>query len=110
MQNVCMDSYYTTFDSYEGMLDYHRNQSANSRWQRSKVSDLEVAPLDKGSSLVGKLGVFASGTSQEAVDDTVNNLGLAMMVDHHYYPILSAQQLTKACWTGQKSVEPHFQS
>ena len=85
MQNVCMDSYYTTFDSYEGILDYHRNQSANSRWQRSKVSDLEVAPLDKGSSLVGKLGLFAPGTSQEAVDDTVNNLGLAMMVYHHYY-------------------------
>ena len=87
MQNVCMDSYYTTFDSYEGMLDYHRNQSANSRWQRSKVSDLEVAPLDWGSSLVGKLGLFASGTSQEAVNDTADNLGLAMMVNHQYYPI-----------------------
>ena len=89
MQNVCMDSYNTTFDSYEQMLDYHRNQSANSRWQRSRVSDLEVAPLDKGSSLTGKLGIFAPGTSQEAVDDTVNNLGLAMMVDHQYYPIRS---------------------
>ena len=87
MQNVCKDSYFTTFGSYEQMLDYHRNQSVNSRWQRCKVSDLEVAPLDKGSSLVGKLGIFAPGTSQEAVDDTVNNLGLAMMVDHHYYPI-----------------------
>ena len=31
--------------------------------------------------------MFAPGTSQEAVDDTVNNLGLAMMVDHQYYPI-----------------------
>ena len=46
-----------------------------------------MSPLDKGSSLVGKLGLFAPGTSQEAVDDTVNNLGLAMMVDHQYYPI-----------------------
>ncbi len=87
MQNVCMDSYYTTFDSYHQMLDYHRNQSANSRWQRSRVSDLEVAPLDKGSSLAGKLGIFAPGTSQEAVDDTANNLGLAIMVDHQYYPV-----------------------
>lgn len=87
MQNVCMDSYFTTFDSYEQMLDYHRDQSANSRWQRSKVSDLEVAALDKGSSLVGKLGLFASGISQEAVEDTADNLGLAMMVDHQYYPI-----------------------
>lgn len=87
MQNVCKDSYYTTFGSYEQMLDYHRNQSANSRWQRCKVNDLEVSPLDKSSSLVGKLGLFAPGTSQEAVDDTVNNLGLAMMVDHQYYPI-----------------------
>ena len=87
MQSVCKDSYSTTFGSYEQMLDYHRNQSANSKWQRCKVNDLEVLPLDKGSSLVGKLGLFAPGTSQEAVDDTVNNLGLAMMVDHHYYPI-----------------------
>lgn len=87
MQNVCMDSYYTTFDSYHQMLDYHRNQSANSRWQRSRVSDLEVAPLDKGSSLTGKLGIFAPETSQEAVDDTANNLGLAIMVDHQYYPV-----------------------
>lgn len=87
MQNVCKDSYYTTFDSYEQMLDYHRDQSANSRWQRSRVSDLEVAPLDKGSSLVGKLGLFAPGISQEAVEDTADNLGLAMMVDHQYYPI-----------------------
>lgn len=87
MQNVCKDSYYTTFDSYEQMLDYHRDQSASSRWQRSRVRDLEVAPLDRGSSLVGKLGLFASGISQEAVEDTADNLGLAMMVDHQYYPI-----------------------
>lgn len=87
MQSVYKYSYSTTFGSYEQMLDYHRNQSANSKWQRCKVNDLEVLPLDKGSSLVGKLGLFAPGTSQEAVDDTVNNLGLAMMVDHHYYPI-----------------------
>ncbi len=87
MQNVCKDSYFTTFGSYGQMLDYHRDQSANSRWQRCKVNDLEVSPLDKDSSLVGKLGLFAPGTSQEAVDDTVNNLGLAMMVDHQYYPI-----------------------
>ena len=87
MQNVCKDSYFTTFGSYEQMLDYHRNQSANSRWQRCKVSDLEVSPLDRGSSLVGKLGLFAPGISQEAVEDTADNLGLAMMVDHQYYPI-----------------------
>ena len=87
MQNVCKDSYYTTFDSYEQMFDYHRDQSANSRWQRSRISDLEVAPLDKGSSLVGKLGLFAPGISQEALEDTADNLGLAMMVDHQYYPI-----------------------
>lgn len=62
MQNVCKDSYYTTFGSYGQMLDYHRDQSANSKWQRCKVNDLEVSPLDKGSSLVGKLGLFAPGT------------------------------------------------
>lgn len=87
MQNVCKDSYYTTFGSYGQMLDYHRDQSANSKWQRCKVNDLEVLPLDRGSSLVGKLGLFAPGISQEAVEDTADNLGLAMMVDHQYYPI-----------------------
>lgn len=87
MQNVCKDSYYKTFDSYEQMLDYHRKQSATSSWQRCKVSDLEVSPLDWSSSLVGKLGLFAPGISQEAVEDTADNLGLAMMVDHQYYPI-----------------------
>ena len=45
------------------------------------------SPLDRGSSLVGKLGLFAPGISQEAVEDTADNLGLAMMVDHQYYPI-----------------------
>ena len=87
MHDVCKDSYFTTFGSYVQMLDYHRDQSAKSRWQRCRVSDLEVAPLDRGSSLAGKLGLFAPGISQEAVDDTADNLGLAMMVDHQYYPV-----------------------
>ncbi|MCM1225718.1 MAG: hypothetical protein NC548_65875 [Lachnospiraceae bacterium] len=88
MQNVsCMDGYQATFDSYGQMLDYHRNQSAGTIWKRSKVRELEVAALDRGSALAGKLGVFAPGTSQEAVDDTADNLGLALLVDHQYYPV-----------------------
>ncbi len=35
MQNVCKDSYYTTFGSYGQMLDYHRDQSANGNGARS---------------------------------------------------------------------------
>lgn len=87
MKNVCMDNYHTTFDSYEKMLNYHREQTKNSKWYQNKVNSLGVAPLDKTSSLVGDLGKFAPGISQEAVDDTVENMGLAMLIDGKYYPI-----------------------
>lgn len=83
----CMDSYSTTFATYDSMLDYHKKQTARSTWSRKRVSDLFVAPLDRGSSLAGTPGVFASEVSNEAVEDTVKNLGLAMLVDNKYYPI-----------------------
>lgn len=89
MQNVCMDNYHTTFNSYGEMLDYHRDQSGKTKWIHRKVSDLSVTALDFSSPLISTLGVFAPGISQEAVDDTAKNLGLAMMVDHQYYPIRS---------------------
>lgn len=87
MQNVCMDSFSTTFDSFGKMFDYHSEQTRNSIWKRNKVNDLMVAPLDESSTLAGELGSFAPGITQEAVDDTVNNLGLALLIDGEYYPI-----------------------
>ena len=70
MQKQCQDGFYTTFSSYRKMLDYHQEQSMNSRWIKSKVSDLGIQPLGKGSALSADLSAFAAGTTQDAVDDT----------------------------------------
>lgn len=87
MQKPCQDSYYTLFSSYPMLLDYHEEQAKNSQWIRSKVSDLQIESLGKTSPLIGDLSAFAAGTTQEAVDDTVENLGLAMRVEGNLYPI-----------------------
>lgn len=87
MQNPCQDSYYTLFSSYPMLLDYHEEQAKNSRWISCKVADLQVEPLGKSSPLIGNLPAFAAGTSQEAVDDTAENLGLAMRVNGELYPV-----------------------
>ncbi len=87
MQKPCQDSYYTLFSAFEDLLDYHNAQAANSRWVRSKVKDLQIEPLGSSSPLVGNLAAFAVGTTQDAVDDTVDNLGLAVRVNGDLYPI-----------------------
>lgn len=87
MQKPCQDNYSTTFGSYESMLDYHEEQAKQTTWHRCKVNDLHIAPLDKTSPLYGRLSDFAPGITQGAVDDTAENLGLAMRVDGYYYPI-----------------------
>ena len=87
MQKPCQDSYYTLFSSYPMLLDYHEEQAKNSRWIRCKVADLQVESLGKSSPLIGNLPAFAAGTSQEAVDDTADNLGLAMRVNGELYPV-----------------------
>lgn len=87
MQKPCQDSYYTLFSSYSTLLDYHEEQAKNSRWIRCKVADLQVEPLGESSPLIGNLSAFAAGTSQEAVKDTAENLGLAMRVNGELYPV-----------------------
>ena len=69
------------------LLDYHEEQAKNSRWIRCKVADLQVEPLGESSPLIGNLSAFAVGTSQEAVKDTAENLGLAMRVNGELYPV-----------------------
>ena len=83
----CQDDYYTTFSSYLMLLDYHEEQAENTQWIRSKVRDLQIESLGKTSPLIGNLSAFALGTTQEAVDDTADNLGLAMRVDGELYPV-----------------------
>lgn len=83
----CQDNYYATFPSYQMLLDDQEEQARNSQWVRSKVSDLQIEPLGRSSALSGNLSAFAPGTTQEAVDDTADNLGLAMRVSGTLYPM-----------------------
>lgn len=83
----CQDNYYATFPSYQMLLDDQEEQARNSQWVRSKVSDLQIEPLGRPSALAGNLSAFAPGTTQEAVDDTADNLGLAMRVNGNLYPM-----------------------
>lgn len=89
MQNQCRDSFYTTFLTYPSMLDYHEVQTRNSQWKHAQVRDLEVEPLDRKSPYFGNSTAFASGISEEAVEDTAENLGLALRVDGELYPVRS---------------------
>ena len=83
----CLDSYHTSFTDFGAMLDYHKLQSKNSRWERTKVKSLRVEPLDRTSSLYGDLSLFAPGISADAVTDTADNLGLAIKLEDYYYPL-----------------------
>lgn len=87
MEQKCQDSYFTTFSSYLAMLDYHEEQTKNSRWVRCPVKELQVEPLDKASPLIGSTGSFATEVSLDAVNDTAANLGLAVRVNGELYPV-----------------------
>ena len=89
MLQPCQDNYSTTFVSYEGMRRYHEKESLESRWHRCRVNELHIEPLDKASPLYGTPSAFAAGISAESVEDTAENLGLAMRVDGSYYPVRS---------------------
>ena len=69
------------------MLSHHERLSKESVWRRCKVSELHVEPLDLTSALYGNLSEFVAGTSNEAVSDTAENLGLALRVGGDLYPI-----------------------
>ena len=90
----CHDNYATTFTSYPAMLSYHESLAKGSVWKRCKVSDLHIEPLDPSSVLAGNPAAFAAGTSEEAVKDTAENLGLALRLDGILYPIRSTAYKT----------------
>lgn len=83
----CQDNFYETFGSYLQILDCHQEQAKNSQWKRCSVSSLNVQPLDEDSPLINDVSAFAEGTTQDAIDDTVLGLGLAIRVDGELYPI-----------------------
>ena len=89
MLQPCQDNYSTTFDSYERMRRYHEKESAESLWRRCKVNELHIEPLDKLSPLYETPSAFAAGVSRASIEDTAENLGLALQVEGAYYPVRS---------------------
>lgn len=90
----CHDNFEANFDNYPSMLSYHQALSMASSWHRCKVKDLHVEPLDSTSPLYGHPSAFAAGTSEEAIEDTAANLGLALNVDGNIYPVRSTAYKT----------------
>lgn len=87
MRKPCEDNYTTTFDTYDSIQRYHEKLTQESRWQRCKVNEMQIAPLDQSSKLYGTPSAFALGVSEDAVKDTANHLGLAIWVNGELYPI-----------------------
>lgn len=86
MQN-CQDAYSATFASFPELFGYQQQVNARSVWTRCSVNQLHVKALEKNSLRSPSLTDFAAGVSSEAVEDTVNNLGLAIQFDHKLYPV-----------------------
>lgn len=84
---TCKDDFATTFDSYPEMIHFHESLSKGTVWRRCKVKDLHVEPLDASSALCTTTSAFVPGTSEDAVADTVENLGLALRVGGDLYPL-----------------------
>ena len=83
----CLDSYSESFSGFGTMVDYHEHQSKKTRWEQSPVNSLYVAALDRASPLLGSEHKFAPEVSQDAINDTADNLGLALLFDNQYYPL-----------------------
>ena len=83
----CLDDFHTTFDDYAEMQVYHARQARESKWARKTVSGLHIEPLDEASPLYTDGKAFAPNVSQEAVNDTAKNLGLALLTENGYLPI-----------------------
>lgn len=87
MLKSCCDSYHTQFSEFPDLLRYHEQTRADSRWERTEVKKLEVAPLDKASPLFSDTGSFDSSVSGDAIEDTAENLKLAIKVKDKFFPL-----------------------
>ncbi len=83
----CQDNFATTFTSYPDMIQYHESMERDSVWKKCKVRDLCVEPLSQTSLLRKTPDEFATNVSEAAIDDTAENLGLALRVDGLLYPV-----------------------
>lgn len=83
----CQDSYCVQFNDLPAMLSYHEQLRKDSRWERTEVKGLRVAPLEKTSPLFSDLSCFDPAVSEEAIMDTTDNLRLAIQVGGRYFPL-----------------------
>ena len=87
MVKYCCDSYHTQFSAFPDMLSYHEKIRTDSRWERTEVKNLEVAALDKASPLFNDTTSFDSSVSRDAIEDTAENLKLAIKVKDKFFPL-----------------------
>ena len=87
MVKSCCDSYHTQFSAFPDMLSYHEKIRTDSRWERTEVNILEVAALDKASPLFNDTTSFDSSVSRDAIEDTAENLKLAIKVKDKFFPL-----------------------
>ena len=87
MVKSCCDSYHTQFRAFPDMLSYHEKIRTDSRWERTEVKNLEVAALDKASPLFNDTTSFDSSVSRDAIEDTAENLKLAIKVKDKFFPL-----------------------
>ena len=83
----CCDSYHTQFSAFPDLLSYHEKVRADSRWERTEVKNLQVAALDKNSPLFADADLFDASVSEEAIQDTAENLKLAIKVGDKFFPL-----------------------
>ena len=87
MVKSCCDSYHTQFSAFPDMLSYHEKIRTDSHWERTAVKNLEVAALDKASPLFNDTTSFDSSVSRDAIEDTAENLKLAIKVKDKFFPL-----------------------
>lgn len=87
MVKSCCDGYHTQFSAFPDMLSYHEKIRTDSRWERTEVKNLEVAALDKASPLFNDTTSFDSSVSRDAIEDTAENLKLAIKVKDKFFPL-----------------------
>lgn len=87
MLQPCQDNFSKSFSTLHEMMCYHASLEAESKWVRTGVNKLQVAPLDESAPLYLDSSAFAAGVSREAICDTAQNLGLAIKLNGAYYPL-----------------------
>ena len=87
MVHPYQDSYTISFEHLNDMLNYHSKLAALSRWERTEVNNLKVEPLDEKSPFYNDLSSFHPDVMEDTVKDTASNLGLAIWLTNHHYPV-----------------------